>query len=79
MKNGRCPMCNSSEVYFNPEAEFRNSGGVLELDDTKNRMMIYPIPYVCRECGFVAMYVEELEEIRDLPNMKGWKKAGEGF
>ena len=74
MKNGRCPMCNSTEVYSNPKAELRASTYLVELEDEENE--IYLVAYVCKDCGFTAMFVEDLTDIKDLPKMKGWKRVG---
>ncbi len=74
MKNGRCPMCNSSEVYSNPKSEFRAGTDFVDLEDDKNE--IYLTAYVCKDCGFAAMFVEDLDDIKDLPKMKGWKRVG---
>ncbi len=74
MKNGRCPMCNSSEVYSNPKAEFRASSYLVDLEDDENE--IYLTAYVCKDCGFTAMYVEDLGDIKGLPKMKGWERVG---
>jgi hypothetical protein len=28
-------------------------------------------------CGFTAMYVEHMNDIKDLPKTKGWEKAAQ--
>ena len=75
MKNGKCPMCNLSEVYSNPEAEFRASGDLVQLSDIDNELQIYLIPYICMNCGFAAMFVQDMDEIKDLPETEGWEKV----
>jgi len=32
------------------------------------------IPYVCMSCGFTAMYIESMDDIKDLLKAKGWRK-----
>ena len=75
MKNGKCPMCNSNQVYTNSESEFRASGDLVELSDIDNDLQIYLIPYVCIRCGFAAMFVADVDEIKNLPDEKGWEKV----
>ena len=69
MKNGRCPMCNSTDVYANLTVNFRAAGHLVDLEDET-----YFIPYVCMSCGFTAMYVESMDDIKDLPETEGWRK-----
>ncbi len=75
MKNGKCPMCNSNEVYSNSESEFRASGDMVQLSDVDNELQIYLIPYICTNCGFTAMFVADMDDVKDLPEMNGWEKV----
>ncbi|NOT04457.1 MAG: hypothetical protein HOP27_07635 [Anaerolineales bacterium] len=75
MKSGKCPMCNSNEVYSNSESEFRASGDIVQLSDIDNELQIYLIPYICTNCGFAAMFVADMDDVKDLPETDGWKKV----
>jgi predicted Zn-ribbon and HTH transcriptional regulator len=77
MKDGRCPMCASDNVYENPELTYSTEGKELSLSDDMGREKIVFsfIPYVCMSCGYVAMYISDLNDIKDLPIIKGWKKV----
>jgi predicted nucleic-acid-binding Zn-ribbon protein len=77
MKNGCCPMCQSTDIYTNPTVNFRASGSYVDLEDHSGRedLGITFIPYLCLRCGFTAMYVESLDELEDLPKTEGWKKV----
>lgn len=78
MKNGHCPMCNSNEVYTNPSTRFFSSSARVRLVDDNgapNPSSIAFVPYICMNCGFTAMYVEHMNDIKDLPKTKGWEKA----
>ncbi len=79
MRDGHCPMCNSTEVYSNKSINFRASGQLLDLEDEDGiaDLEAYFIPYICMGCGFTALYVEDLNEISDLPQTKGWKKVSQ--
>jgi hypothetical protein len=77
MKNGCCPMCQSTDIYTNPTVNFRASGAYVALEDQwghEDLEMAF-IPYVCLKCGFTAMYAENLDELEELPKAKGWKKV----
>lgn len=67
MKNGHCPMCNSTEVYCNSTVNFRAGGSLVDLEDET-----YFIPYVCFHCGFTALYVENMDDLRDMSEEEGW-------
>ncbi len=77
MKNGHCPMCNSEEVYANPSLKFRARGSIVDMtdDDGVDDLGAAFTPYICTNCGFTAMFVEDMEDIKDLPQTKGWKKV----
>ena len=77
MKDGKCPMCNSTEVYANHSVNFRASGQIVDLEDEggEDELEATFIPYICKNCGFTAMYVEDMDDIKGLPKIKGWKKA----
>ena len=71
-------MCNSNEVYANPATRFFSSSARVRLIDdngTPNPASIAFVPYICMRCGFTAMYVEKLDDIKELPTTKGWKQV----
>jgi hypothetical protein len=37
MKNGCCPMCQSTDVYTNPSVNFRANGSYVALEDQWGR------------------------------------------
>ncbi len=75
MKNGKCPMCNSTAVYTNSHALLRASGNSLQLIEPYSELNTYLTPYVCVQCGFVAMFVEAIDQLKDLPDGKGWEQV----
>jgi hypothetical protein len=70
MKNGICPMCNSKDVYRNPDAVLRAGPNYVDLDDTADL-----VPYVCMSCGFTALYIEDRERLEELLEEDGWEKV----
>ena len=71
MKDGRCPMCKSTEVYVNESFHFflRLQGPV----GTENIMADLD-PYVCKNCGFTALFAKDPHEhLEGLPAKNGWK------
>jgi len=79
MKDGHCSICNSSEVYANPAVKFYGSNNkVYLMEDNRDPsadVSAHFIPYICMSCGFTAMYVDDLNNLKDLPKKKGWAKA----
>ncbi len=80
MKNGKCPMCNSTKVYTNPKAVFTESSespnfSDVRVYDNENEVLIYLSPYICVSCGFTALYADDLDIIKDLPDTDGWEKV----
>jgi predicted nucleic-acid-binding Zn-ribbon protein len=79
MKDGHCPMCKSSEVYSNPYIRFYGSNTrvylMAEDRNTKADVQAHFTPYICMGCGFTAMYVNDMNDIKDLPKLEGWKKV----
>ncbi len=70
MKDGHCPMCNSNEVYSNPNAVFWSGPQGVDVDDQAT-----PTPYVCARCGFTAMYIDSMDELQELIKSEGWKRV----
>jgi predicted nucleic-acid-binding Zn-ribbon protein len=77
MKKGKCPMCASGNVYENPELTYSVDGDNLSLSDEMGREKIVFsfMPYVCMDCGYVAMYISDMNDVTNLPKTKGWKKV----
>jgi predicted nucleic-acid-binding Zn-ribbon protein len=77
MKDGKCPMCGSSEVYENHATEFLASNNNVRLKDDHGNIVPSTtfIPYICVNCGFTAMYAKDMEALKELPKAEGWKKA----
>ncbi len=65
----------STAVYTNSNALLRASGNSLQLVDPYNELNTYPTPYVCVQCGFVAMFVKDIDQIKGLPDGKGWEQV----
>ena len=70
MKNGTCPKCNSSQVYFKPYA----------LDKvTLDSKGVEYANYVCAECGYFETYITDQTALRKIPlraeKIGDWKKV----
>ena len=68
-------MCNSSAVYTNSNALLRASGSSLQLIEPYSELNTYLEPYICVQCGFVAMFAKDVDQLKDLPNAKGWQQV----
>jgi RNase P subunit RPR2 len=69
MKNGTCPKCNSSKVYFKPRElrEIRLHSRQTEYTD-----------YVCTACGYFETYITDKEALSKIPvraeKIGDWKR-----
>ena len=68
MKDGHCPMCKSTEVYASLADNFRAGPNLVDVTDE-----LTFVPYLCRSCGFTAMYVDDLDDLADLS--EDWKRV----
>ena len=75
MKNGKCPACDATSVYTSANALVRASGSGLQLIEPYSELNTYLTPYVCTACGFVALFVKNTSQLKNLPNAKGWEQA----
>lgn len=70
MKNGKCPKCNSTSVYFKPYALDK-----ITLDDKG----VEYTDYVCTECGFFETYIIDQAALSKIPvraeKLGDWRKA----
>ena len=70
MKNGKCPKCNSTSVYFKPYALDK-----ITLDGTS----VEYTDYVCTGCGFFEMYITDQAALSKIPvraeKLSDWQKA----
>ena len=71
MKNGTCPKCNSSSVYFKAYA--------LDKVTLDGRNVEY-VNYVCADCGYFETYIADKNALSKIPKLAeklgDWKKAG---
>jgi RNase P subunit RPR2 len=70
MKNGTCPKCNSTSVYFKPYA----------LDKvTLNGKGVEYANYVCADCGYFETYITDANALKQIvvraEKLGDWKKA----
>lgn len=53
MKTGKCPKCNSTQVYYK-EALIAQEGSNIRINAFNMAALDY---YVCTECGYVESYI----------------------
>ncbi len=77
MKNGHCPMCNSNQVVTTSTVRFFASNNAVRLRDDHGNIVPTAkfVPYICMNCGFTAMYVDNMDDIKDLPKTAGWEQV----
>jgi predicted nucleic-acid-binding Zn-ribbon protein len=59
MKNGRCPKCQSVEIFVNSEKGLYHRGEVYAVQLRAKKDFDLEC-YVCADCGFVQLYVAAL-------------------
>ena len=71
MKNGKCPKCDSSNIYFKEYA--------LDVVNLNGRQTPY-VNYVGTGCGYFETYITDKNALSKIPvkaeKLKDWKKAG---
>jgi predicted nucleic-acid-binding Zn-ribbon protein len=73
MKNGICPKCGSTEIHTKADAISSYGGVYLPISWTTTAQVT---PYVCVQCGYLEMYVDEPKQRRGLAAK--WSKLFEG-
>lgn len=86
MKKGICPKCNPAEIYYayaksSLDAGVRADSGQLLLNIHKktNKLfdefnLYYLENYLCRDCGYLENYVQDLSELSRLETCSNWQK-----
>lgn len=74
MKDGVCPMCRFPEIYTT-DSTFRAAGQIVRLAMPSGEKEFRP--YVCTNCGFTAMYIDEAADLAAVRKDKDWKKVTE--
>jgi predicted RNA-binding Zn-ribbon protein involved in translation (DUF1610 family) len=80
LNSGKCPQCGSSEVYrgIATEGEGLTAGSytlLVELRTEKSQVTLWADTFVCRSCGFLQMYVANLENLELLPKADSWERV----
>ena len=80
MKDGKCPMCQSAEVYVNTSHHFfldLHADALKKGADPMGSVQAGAVAYVCKNCGYVAFFVNDVAgRLDDLPEARGWQKVG---
>ena len=89
MKSGKCPKCNSIEIFASYGKSSLDSGlstgdgqPLLRLRIAKSGFlgddfkMLYLETYVCRACGCVEQYVYDLAALGKVDGCANWRRAG---
>ena len=55
----------SAKIY--PNSKLRTSKGLIQLQDNDNELEMPRMPYNCIDYGFAAIFVQVMDEIKNLP------------
>jgi predicted nucleic-acid-binding Zn-ribbon protein len=67
MKNGKCPKCNSREIYKNSSVSSRSTLVVSLFKQARLQ------DYVCSQCGYLEVYVFKSEDLKKIKEK--WKRV----
>jgi DNA-directed RNA polymerase subunit RPC12/RpoP len=67
MKNGKCPRCNSNQVFKKKANNYRAYLAISLFNAT--RLM----DYACVECGYIESYVDERNKLESIE--KRWERV----
>lgn len=74
MKNGICPKCNDTQVYYRKgEHSIGNSIEQIQISPKFFSKGVVPDKYICTSCGYIEYYLaleKDLTEIKD-----NWEKV----
>jgi predicted nucleic-acid-binding Zn-ribbon protein len=68
MKTGKCPKCNSTEIYFK-ENVISIEGSQIRISPLSHTPVNH---YVCVDCGYVENYISHPKKIKRIKN--NWVK-----
>lgn len=74
MKQGKCPICGSTEVYtqLQPSPSF---GGTVVIELGFANAASSLDNYLCTGCGFFEVYVSDAKKLEAVRTSKKWKKV----
>lgn len=74
MKDGKCPKCNSTQVYSQQNMVLKGGPFGSNSIPISLTSMAALDNFVCADCGLVQSYVADEEKLREIS--KKWKKFG---
>ena len=84
MKNGRCPKCQSEEVFIRPQGGLYQRGEAYQVQLLAKKDFNL-ITYVCADCGYVELHTADQSDARKpqtrfevLSQGEGWERLREG-
>ena len=78
MKNGRCPRCDSTNVFMNRSGvEWADESGWITIwmgnPDSKSGKQSHNDSYICIDCGYFENYILERDILHEVQTK--WKKV----
>jgi predicted nucleic-acid-binding Zn-ribbon protein len=74
MKDGKCPKCNSTQIYSQEGMLLKGGPFGSNSIPVSLTSMAALDNFVCTECGLVESYVADEDKLREIS--KKWKKFG---
>ncbi len=74
MKNGKCPKCASSNVYYQQNGIYVPKTLGMFIKTESGNMASTTDDYICTDCGYIERYVTDQAKLERIAQV--WKKAG---
>ncbi|MCB0731268.1 MAG: hypothetical protein KDC88_09565 [Ignavibacteriae bacterium] len=68
MKTGKCPKCNSREIYKHSSVTARSNLAVSMFKQARLQ------DYICGQCGYLEVYVYKTEDLTKIKEK--WERVG---
>lgn len=75
MKNGRCPKCDSKQIYSSIDMPLKGGPFGSNSIPISLTSMAAMDNYVCADCGLVESYVADEEKLKEIP--KKWNPVSD--
>ena len=73
MKNGKCPKCDSSDVYHQMNGIYIPKTLGTFIKTSSGNMGSTTDDYICTNCGYIERYVADKNKLADVARV--WEKA----
>jgi predicted nucleic-acid-binding Zn-ribbon protein len=84
MKKGKCPKCQSKEIYIRSDSGLRTRFDTYGVSTNAGGRIIQLFTFMCSACGYIELYSDdktddrkEYSRLEMLQKDNDWKKLGD--